>query len=208
MVNESKDWAKFKAEHDADSVESAEETEEQHVAQEPELPETNDTNHSGGALEHPSYEELEAQLLTIEQKSQENWEKAVRAKAELENVRRQAQRDVENAHKFGTSKLIESLIPVIDSLEQALTLAIQNDDQPMQEGLELTLKVFMDTLTKQGVVQIDPIGEIFNPERHEAMTMQPNKEVANNTVLTVFQKGYELNGRVIRAARVVVAQNK
>lgn len=209
MANESKDWAKFKAEHDTEEQEARDDVDS--TDDDSDSKQANKTEKEPdikGALEHPSYEDLEEQLFAAEQRAQENWDSAVRAKAELENVRRQSDRDVERAHKFGTAKLIESLIPVIDSLEQALQLAIQNNDTAMQEGLELTMKVFIDALSKHGVVQIDPVGEAFNPERHEAMSMQPSEDVDHNAVLTVFQKGYELNGRVIRPARVIVAKNK
>ncbi|WP_367605982.1 nucleotide exchange factor GrpE [Legionella sp. W05-934-2] len=203
MTNEPKDWAKFKAENEENEQTIDANKEDDSTQHDPNSKEREPTIR--GALEHPDYEALEEKLFETEQRVQENWDAAIRAKAELENVRRQAERDVERAHKFGTSKLIESLLPVIDSLEQALQLAIENEDTAMQEGLELTMKVFLDALEKQGVVQIDPVGEVFNPERHEAISMQPSKDAEPNTVLNVFQKGYELNGRVIRAARVIVS---
>ncbi len=209
MTNESKNWAKFKAEHDKEekkSKKTVEVKDDDSIENSASL-DTEEPNVSG-ALEHPSYEELEEKLFETEQRVQENWDAAIRAKAELENARRQAERDIERAHKFGTSKLIDSLVPVIDSLEQAHQLALQQENSAMTEGLELTMKVFLDTLSKHGVIQIDPVGEVFNPEKHEAMTMQPSEDAEHNTVLTVFQKGYELNGRVIRPARVVVVKNK
>ena len=209
MTNESKDWAKFKAENDSEEQENnIEEEKLDNNSPVNEDSKSQEESHISGSLEHLSYEELEDKLFETEQRVQENWDAAIRAKAELENVRRQAERDVERAHKFGAAKLIESLIPVIDSLDQATQLAIQNEDKPMLEGLELTMKVFMDAMSKHGVVQIDPVGEVFNPEKHEAMSMQPSDDAEHNSVLTVFQKGYELNGRVIRAARVVVVKNK
>lgn len=155
------------------------------------------------ALEHPDYAHLEEKLTEAEQQAHDNWEKAVRAMAELDNVRRRAERDVANAHRYGAEKLITSLLPVIDSLEQALGLA---SDNAMQEGLELTMKLFLDVLTKFEVEQINPEGEMFDPHQHEAMAMQPSDEVSPNTVLAVFQKGYRLSDRVIRPARVIVAK--
>ncbi|WP_432416367.1 nucleotide exchange factor GrpE [Legionella micdadei] len=163
---------------------------------------------SEGALEHPSYTALEEKLTLAEQQAHENWEKAVRATAELENVRRRAERDVANAHRYGLEKLIHGFLPVVDSLEQALQLAEKHADESMREGLSLTLKLFMDALKKLDVEQIDPLGAVFNPQEHEAMSMQEVKDAEPNTVLTVFQKGYKLNDRVIRPARVIVAKPK
>lgn len=161
-----------------------------------------------GALEHPSYNALEEKLTLAEQKAHENWEKAVRAMAELDNVRRRAERDVTNAHRYGLEKIINALIPVVDSLEQALQLSEKEKQDSMHEGLQLTLKLFIDVLEKQGVVQLDPQGQLFNPQEHEAMSMQEVPDAAPNTILAVFQKGYKLYDRVIRPARVIVAKGK
>jgi len=158
------------------------------------------------ALAHPSYVELESKLTEAEQLAHENWEKCVRATAEVDNIRRRAERDVANAHRYALEKCVDSLLPVIDSLERALELALQLDDKPMHEGLALTMKLLIDALQKQGVEPIDPLGELFDPAQHEAMSMQPAEGVAANTVTMVFQKGYVLNGRVIRPARVVVSK--
>jgi molecular chaperone GrpE len=157
------------------------------------------------SLDHPTYVEMEEKLTLAEQKAHENWEKSVRALAELDNVRRRAERDIANAHRYGSEKLLTSLLPIVDSLEQALQLA--EGDKAMHEGLELTMKLFLDVLQKHDVEQIDPIGEPFDPQCHEAMTMQPSTEVAPNHVVAVFQKGYRLNDRIIRPARVIVAKN-
>lgn len=160
------------------------------------------------ALEHPSYESLEEQLTAAEQKAHENWEKAARAMAELENVRRRAERDVSNAHRYGVEKLLTSFLPVADSIEQALQLSEKEQNSSMHEGLELTMKLFLDVLEKNGVKQLNPLGEPFNPQEHEAMSMQEAEGAAPNTVLAVFQKGYKLHDRVIRPARVVVTKTK
>lgn len=186
-----KDWAKIKEELDAHETER----ESEETAQD-------------NALEHPDYQAFEEKLTLAEQKAHDNWEQAVRAKAELDNVRKRAEREIENAHRFGVEKLISSLIPVLDSLEQALHLAEKEANQGMQEGLELTIKIFMDVLEKAEVEQINPHGEAFNPHHHEAMSMQPSKEHPANTVLEVFQKGYTLNNRVIRPARVIVSKKE
>lgn len=158
------------------------------------------------ALDHPSYLELEEKLTLAEQKAHESWDKSVRAIAELENVRRRAERDVANAHRYSLEKFATALLPVIDSLEQALESANKAQDASMQEGLTLTMKLFTDVLAKFDIQQLDPIGQIFNPQLHEAMTMQQAEGVEPNTVLAVFQKGYQLNDRVIRPARVVVSK--
>lgn len=194
-----KDWHKFKEESELDDL-----SEEMNEEDEDE----GGTEGGEAALEHPSYESLEEKLTVAEQKAHENWEKAVRATAELENVRRRAERDVANAHRYGLEKLIHSFLPVMDSLEQALQLTEKHADESMREGLLLTIKLFMDALKKLDVEEIDPLGLVFNPQEHEAMSMQEVPDVEPNTIITVFQKGYKLNDRVIRPARVIVAKPK
>jgi molecular chaperone GrpE len=197
-----KNWHKIKEEHqkkeehDADLMDD--ET-QQHK-------ESDYQDESEESLEHVSYKELSEQLTEAEQKAHENWEKSVRAVAELENVRRRAEREIANAHRFGTEKLISALLPVVDSLEQALQMAGKGEDAAMREGLELTMKLFLDVLQKSDVQQIDPMGAPFDPQEHEAMSMQDAPGVAPNTVIAVFQKGYKLNDRVIRPARVIVSK--
>lgn len=193
-----KDWQKVRDEnpvHDEESIASMIEDEEESTEEQE-------------ALLHPSYQQLEEQLTLAEQKAHESWEKAARAQAELENVRRRAERDVANAHRYALEKMIESLLPVVDSLEQALALADEHTNPDMQEGLKLTSKLFLDVLNKQGVEQLNPIDEAFNPQFHEAMSMQESTEKKPNTILAVFQKGYTLHDRVIRPARVIVAKAK
>jgi len=199
MVEKSKkDWKKFKEENSM-----AEDFENDDVVNENENEElAMDSN----ALEHPSYLALEEKLTLSEQKAHENWEKSVRAMAELDNVRRRAEREVANAHRYGVEKLVNSLLPVMDSLEQALQLADKHEDTSMHEGLELTMKLFLDALGKYEVQQLNPEGEQFDPKLHEAMSMQESKDVPSNTILGVFQKGYMLNDRIIRPARVIVAK--
>lgn len=194
-----KNWHQFKEEH-----ESKESIEVEHPENAMDLPE--EIEHMEPSLDHPSYVELSEKLTLAEQQAHENWEKAVRAQAELDNVRRRAEREVANAHRYGVEKLITDLLPVIDSLEQALQLAVKAEDASMHEGLELTLKLFMDVLKKFEVQQIDPTGAPFDPQLHEAMSMQVAPDAEANTVLAVFQKGYKLSDRVIRPARVVVSK--
>lgn len=161
-----------------------------------------------GILDHPSYRALEEKLTKAEQDAHEHWNSATRAMAEVENMRRRTTRDVENAHKYATEKFITELLPIIDSLEQALEAAGEGDDQlkAMREGIELTHKMFLSALEKFSVSTIDPVGETFDPNLHEAMSMQDAEGAESNTVLVVFQKGYQLHDRVIRPARVVVAK--
>jgi len=160
-----------------------------------------------GALEHPDYQALQAELTKAEQTAHDNYEKALRAQAELENVRRRAERDVESAHKFGQEKLIDAILPVIDSLEQALEAAANDEgSQGMREGIELTYQLFLSNLEKFKVKQLNPVGEVFDPNCHEAMSMLPSPDHKPGTVMQVIQKGYLLNERVIRAARVIVVK--
>ena len=130
----------------------------------------------------------------------------LRTAAESENIRRRASRDVENAHKYANEKLIEDLLPVMDSLEKALELPDQSDDaKAVLEGIEISLRIFRETLERAGIAIVDPLGEPFDPSKHEALAMVPSEEVEPNSVIEVVQKGYLLNERVVRAARVVVS---
>ncbi|WP_020209141.1 nucleotide exchange factor GrpE [Gilvimarinus chinensis] len=135
-------------------------------------------------------------------------EQTLRAQAELQNVRRRAEADVEKAHKFGQEKLVGDLLPVVDNLERAMASINADDDanKAIIEGIELTLKSFIDTLVKHKVEPVNPVGEPFNPELHQAMSMIENPDVEPNTVIDVFQKGYTLHGRLVRPAMVVVAK--
>lgn len=152
--------------------------------------------------------DLQLLLEDARNKADEHWNQLLRLQAELENSRRRAQRDVENAHKFGLEKFAVALLPVIDSLEMGLAAAEGEDATvaKLREGTELTLKMFDDVLEKFGVVKIAPQGEPFNPELHQAMTMQESAEHEPNTVMMVMQKGYTLNDRLIRPAMVVVSK--
>lgn len=134
----------------------------------------------------------------------------LRSIAEMENVRRRAQRDVENAHKFAVEKLLADLFPVVDSMEKAIETAENSElgegAKAIADGLSLSLKLFVDTLAKAGVEQIDPLGQPFDPQFHEAMAMVPNPDAEPNSVMDVMQKGYVLNGRLTRAAKVIVVK--
>lgn len=134
-------------------------------------------------------------------------DKMLRNLAEVENIKRRASRDVENAHKFAVERLINDLFPVIDSLEKAVETAQATEGAaPIAEGVALSLKLFIDTLAKSGVEQIDPLGEPFDPQVHEALTVVPNPDAEPNSVMDVMAKGYVLNGRLVRAAKVIVVK--
>ena len=153
--------------------------------------------------------ELEAQLEAAQQASLEERERAIRAVAEMENLRRRAAQDVEKAHKFALEKFAAELLPVLDNLERAIELADKENDtlKPMIEGVELTLKSMQSGVAKFGLVALDPTNQPFDPNAHQAMSMVPSADVLPNTVIAVMQKGYELNGRVIRPAMVMVSKS-
>lgn len=161
--------------------------------------------HPPEELEHLSYEALEDKLTEAEQKAFQYRDQATRAMAELENVRRRAERDVTQAHLYSLERFVKELLPVMDSLEQALQLVDEHADQAMHEGLSLTMKLLVSTMEKFQVTQLDPLGTPFNPQEHEAMSMQES-DAPSSSVIMVFQKGYKLNDRIIRPARVVVAK--
>lgn len=160
-------------------------------------------------IEFPSREALENQITALEQERDElknNW---LRLQAEMENVRRRAERDVADAHKYGVEKLIKSLLPVVDGLVRGLQGPKPNDEvgKQMREGMMITLQMIEKTLGGFGVQPIDPSdGESFDPARHEAMSMVEDEESKPNSVIKVLERGYELNGRVIKAAIVIVAK--
>ena len=152
-----------------------------------------------------SEDELLQQLREAEKKAEENWELLLRTKAEMENLRKRTEKDLEKAHKYGMEKFVNEMLPVKDSME--LGLAAQDATvESLQEGMELTLNMFNSALEKLGVKEINPVNEPFDPQLHQAMTMQDNAEVEANTVLMVMQKGYLLNERLIRPAMVVVSK--
>ncbi len=158
-------------------------------------------------LAHEQIEFLEKEWADSQAKASENWDKLLRAMAELENVKRRAERDVSNAHKYALDRFIDTLLPVADSLEQALLNCKEGaDHESMRAGLEMTLNMFVQGLGKFGVKRIDPMGETFDPNLHEAMMMQDSAEHPHNTVISVMQKGYVLHDRLIRPARVIVSK--
>lgn len=149
--------------------------------------------------------DLEARLRDAEARAEEQRNAYLRAAAELENYRRRVGREVESARQFGAERLASGLLPVIDSLELALSNAGRADAATLQEGQQATHRLLLKALEAAGITEVDPAGLPFDPSLHEAMAVQPTGEQAPDTVLAVVQKGYVLNGRLLRPARVIVA---
>ncbi len=147
----------------------------------------------------------DAELAEAKAKAEENWNLYLRAAAEAENVRKRATRDVENAHKFALENFGRELLAVVDSLEMGLAAADNADAAALRDGSEATCKLLKTTLERFGIAEVDPEGEPFDPEFHEAMSMMPSENVEPGSVAQVIQKGYALNGRLLRPARVIVA---
>jgi molecular chaperone GrpE len=153
-------------------------------------------------------EELKKELEEAKQKANDAWDKAVRTQAEMENLKKRTQKELEDAHKFALTSFGKELLPVFDSLVLGLQAATgdSEDVKKFREGSELTIKQFESLFAKFNIVAIDPLGQPFNPEQHQAMLMQVVEGAEPNTVVNVFQKGYLLNGRLLRPAMVVVAK--
>jgi len=152
-------------------------------------------------------EQAETQIEELQQKLSTLGEQLLREQAEMQNVRRRAQRDIESAHKYALEKFASELLSVVDNLERAIE-AIDAEDEAQKavaEGLELTLKTFIEVLGKYNLEAVDPEGQPFDADLHQAVSTVPNNDVEPNTVINVFQKGYTLNGRLIRPAMVVVS---
>ncbi|HEX8543496.1 MAG TPA: nucleotide exchange factor GrpE [Pseudomonas sp.] len=160
------------------------------------------------AADAASGDELVTRVQVLEEQLAAAQDQSLRVAADLQNVRRRAEQDVEKAHKFALEKFAGDLLPIVDSLERGLELSDANDEsiRPMREGIELTLKMFHDTLKRYQLEAIEPHGQPFNAEHHQAMAMQESADVEPNSVLKVFQKGYQLNGRLLRPAMVVVSK--
>jgi len=151
-------------------------------------------------------ERLQQALTQAEERAKNHWEQYLRAVADLENVRKRAQRDVEGAHRYGVEKLVQELLPVKDSLELAVENAPRADAKSLAEGAEATLKLLIKAFEKLNVTELNPVGEPFDPSQHEAVLAQESRDAEPNSVLQVVQRGYGLNGRLLRPARVVVAR--
>lgn len=163
----------------------------------------------GDAGENGEVSEVEA----LKAQVQEFQEQMLRSQAEMQNVRRRAEIDVEKAHKFALEKFVKELLPVADSLEKAVESTEGHEESgelvaSIREGVEMTLNLFMSSLKKFNVEQLNPVGEPFDPQQHEAMSMVPAPDAEPNSVVAVVQKGYLLNGRVVRPAMVMVAKSE
>ena len=183
--------------------------EEQQAAKEAEAAQADAAPEEPSAAQEPSTEEKLAEAEVELAKVKKALSEAdIRAQAEIQNVRKRAERDVQHARKFALEKFAGDLLSVADNLERGLAALDANDDalQGAREGIELTLKSLLDAFAKYNLEQISPSDETFNPELHEAMTMVPVPNVDPNTVIEVLEKGYQLNGRLIRPARVVVSK--
>ena len=145
---------------------------------------------------------------SLETQVEELKEALIRSQADLQNARRRAERDVENAHKYAVEKFVKDLLAVLDSMDRALELAqtTESFDASMLEGTQMTHKLLLDTAARHGVEPINPVGEPFDPQEHQAMSMVESADHDPNTVMAVMQKGYKLEGRVIRAAMVMVTK--
>ena len=171
------------------------------------VPESGDDPDASAQADAPSIEELERALEEARVEAQTHRDTSLRARAELENVRRRAERDVANAHRYGLERFVNEFLPVRDSLELGVSAAGDDADAArVREGMELTLKLMTSAFEKLGIEEVDPVGQPFDPELHQAMTMQDGEGREPGTVLTVVQKGYRLNERLVRPALVVVAK--
>ncbi len=182
----------------ADTETVAEETLRDAAAQTDEATESSDD----------SADSIEVELQKAQATIQEYWDQIMRLRAEMENNRKRAERDVENAHKFALKNFVENLLPVIDSMEMGQSAAIAENAtlESIREGSELTMNMFVQVLQRSGLEQINPLGDKFDPEKHQAISMVEMPDAESNSVIEVMQKGFLLNDRLIRPAMVVVAK--
>lgn len=148
----------------------------------------------------------DAALAAAEAKAAENWDRYLRAAAEIENVRKRSARDVEHAHRFALERFSAELLAVRDALELGLESSDSADVDSLLEGSRATLKQLTTVMERFGIEVVDPAGEPFDPERHEAISVQPAGDMEPGSIVTVVQKGYLLNGRLLRPALVIVAE--
>lgn len=148
--------------------------------------------------------QLQQELEAAQSKANDNWERCLRLQADMENQRRRLEKQVEDAHKYSVQKFVEGILPVIDSLEMGMQAG--GDIDSIREGMGLTLKQFEAVMERFKVEAVNPLGQPFNPEFHQAVAMQPSPDHDNNTVIAVMQKGYTLSGRTVRPAMVMVCK--
>jgi molecular chaperone GrpE len=165
-------------------------------------------SNTADVIEVSSMEDMVRQLAETGLKAQDYWDRLVRSQAEFENYKRRTDKDLQNAHKYALERFAKELLSVVDSLELGIqaSTSSQPEVENLREGMELTLKQLSAALEKFGVLTIDPLGEKFNPDQHQAMAAQPVEGAEPNTVVKVFQKGYSLNDRLLRPAMVIIAQ--
>lgn len=196
----------LQAQEDANEENKAEAAEinEQPPKEAAELPQESEE-----AVDEPSpIEQLQEQLAAALKKIEDDRDMVLRSKAEMENLRRRTEKEIQESRKFALEKFARDLLVVLDSLELGIQAASGDSAEiaKLREGSELTLKQFLSVLEKYNVAAIDALGQKFNPDLHQAMAMQPDEDAEPNTVIKVFQKGYTLNDRLLRPAMVVIAQ--
>ena len=198
-----------------DETRPEDEQEQQTEATEPEeeAPGATGSEEAPGAGDGEKHEQAEKDAEPVDELQQarrevaEYKDMALRAQAEVQNLQRRTARDVQNAHKYALEKFLRNLLPIVDSLEKAVEAAEQaaaSEDDPMLEGVQLCNKLLVDLLAREGIEAIDPVGEPFDPNEQQAISIVDNPEMEPNSVSAVVQKGYRLNGRLVRAAMVMV----
>lgn len=181
---------------------------EENAVAPPELNENSEAGEAQAPAAELSPEELAQALQIAREEAEKHWESVLRVRAEIENLRKRSQRDIEHAHKYGLERFVEELLPIRDSMELGLTASREEgaSTEKMGEGLELTLRMLIGAMEKFGIEEIDPANAPFDPDFHQAMSMQEVEGVESGTVTTVVQKGFALNGRLVRPALVMVAK--
>ena len=176
-------------------------------------PEADETAHLEDVVPHEHEEDHEAtsfegQLAQAQDTIKDYWDQMMRLRAEIENNRKRAERDVENAHKYAIKNFVENLLPIVDSMEMGQNAAEADNAtlDSIREGTALTMNMLIQVLERHGLEQINPVGEAFDPEKHQAMTMVELDDAESNTIIEVMQKGYALNERLVRPAMVIVAK--
>ena len=196
MIQDVGGGSRVDAEGESAAVDGQPETDEAEEAEEERVSDTEDLTSSKVG------EEIEL----LRKQADENQDKFIRAAAELENFRKRAGREVENARRYGLERFAQALLPIRDSLEAGLASAEQADVEALLDGEKAMLRLLDSAFEQAGIEELDPQGEPFDPAKHEAMTLAPSETVEPNTVLTVVQKGYAIHDRLLRPARVIVAQ--